>query len=225
MSHNKTNFFFLWRCSPRQAMASSFLRLLDHTQWRTTACTTPLDEWSARRRDLYLTTLTTDRHPCPWRDSNPQSQQMSGRKPTPWTARPEGTAIKPTRCTNFSNLFLEWQLRAASWCSILILLTAVGKPVWHIPLLCVQWKTPDEGQRNCLKHVEFQSKNKFEKLVHLAGVIIRNLSRCTVIWTSNKINYVFIINRSKRTWTHLNFLLRLMHNTVKYSIWRKHRVL
>ena len=36
-------------------------------------------------------------------------------------------------------------------------------------LLCVQYKTPDDGQRNCLKHVEFYSKNKFEKLVHLNG--------------------------------------------------------
>ena len=50
---------------------------------------------------------------------------------------------------------------------------AVSKPVWHIPLLCAQWKTPDDGQRNCPKHVEFYSKNKFEKLVHLAGFIIR----------------------------------------------------
>ena len=39
---------------------------------------------------------------------------------------------------------------------------------------CVQWKTPDDGQRNCPKHVEFYSKNKFEKLVHLVGFIIRN---------------------------------------------------
>jgi len=62
---------------------------------------------------------------------------------------------------------------------------AVSKPVWHIPLLCVQWKTPDDGQRNCLKHAEFHSKNKFEKLVHLVGFIIRNLTRCTVTWTSN----------------------------------------
>jgi len=30
---------------------------------------------------------------------------------------------------------------------------AVSKPVWHIPLLCVQWKTPDDGHRNCPKHV------------------------------------------------------------------------
>ena len=34
-------------------------------------------------------------------------------------------------------------------------------------------KTPDDGQRNCPKHVEFYSKNKFEKLVHLVGFIIK----------------------------------------------------
>ena len=55
---------------------------------------------------------------------------------------------------------------------------AVSKPVWHIPLLCVQWKTPDDGQRNCLKYVEFYSKNKFEKLVHLVGFIVRMYFLC-----------------------------------------------
>ena len=34
-------------------------------------------------------------------------------------------------------------------------------------------ETPDDGQRNCPEHVEFYSKNKFEKLVHLVGFIIR----------------------------------------------------
>jgi len=33
-------------------------------------------------------------------------------------------------------------------------------------------KTPDDGRRNCPKHVDFFSKNKFEKLVHLFGFII-----------------------------------------------------
>jgi hypothetical protein len=33
---------------------------------------------------------------------------------------------------------------------------------------------PDDGQRNCPKHVNFYSKkNKFEKLVHLVGFIVR----------------------------------------------------
>ena len=48
-----------------------------------------------------------------------------------------------------------------------------AKPVWHLPLLRVPWKTPDYGQRNSPKLVEFHSKNKFEKLVHVVGFIIR----------------------------------------------------
>ena len=52
-------FFFLWRCDPTRVMASSFLRFLDHTQWRITVGRTPLDEWSAHRRDLYLTAQNT----------------------------------------------------------------------------------------------------------------------------------------------------------------------
>ena len=55
-------------------------------------------------------------------------------------------------------------------------LQAVCKIVWHIPLLCVQWKTPDDGQKNCPKHVGFHSKNKFEKLVHLVGFIIQKFT-------------------------------------------------
>ena len=111
--------------------------------------------------------------------------------------------IKPIRCTNFSNLFLEWNFtcfgqflcpssgvfhctHSNGICHTGLLTAceqdhdgtafhhdpAVSKPVWHIPLLCVQWKTPDDGQRNRPKYVEFHSKNKFEKLVHLVGFII-----------------------------------------------------
>jgi hypothetical protein len=53
------NFFFLWLNSPQWARASSFTRFLDHTQRRTTVSRTPLNGWSARRRDLYLTTPNT----------------------------------------------------------------------------------------------------------------------------------------------------------------------
>ena len=75
---------FFWRNSPQWARASSFTRFLDHTQRRTTVGRIPLDGWSARRRDLYLTTHNTyDRPPCHRWDSNPQSQQASGRRPTP----------------------------------------------------------------------------------------------------------------------------------------------
>ena len=73
-----------WRCGLTRAMASSFLRFLDHTQRHITVGRTPLDEWSARRRDLYLTTNNTHNRQIsmPSVDSNPQPQQASGRRPT-----------------------------------------------------------------------------------------------------------------------------------------------
>ena len=49
-------FLFIWRSSPHWARASSFTRFLDRTHRHTTVGRTPLDEWSARHRDLYLTT-------------------------------------------------------------------------------------------------------------------------------------------------------------------------
>jgi len=45
----------------------------------------------------------------------------------------------------------------SSFCS-----QAVSIPVWHIPLLCVQWKTPDDGQRNCPKQVVLFQKYIWE---------------------------------------------------------------
>ena len=52
-------FVFGTTAPPQWARAPSFTRFLYHTQRRTTIGKTPLDKWSARRRDLYLTTLNT----------------------------------------------------------------------------------------------------------------------------------------------------------------------
>ena len=45
------------------------------------------------------------------------------------------------------------------------------KPAWHIPVPKVQWQTPDDGQRNCPKHVEFLDKNKFWEISASVGFI------------------------------------------------------
>jgi hypothetical protein len=50
-------FFLPWPNSPQWAKASSFLRII--TLRHTALDRTPLDEWSARSRDLYLTTHNT----------------------------------------------------------------------------------------------------------------------------------------------------------------------
>jgi len=54
-----TVFSFFWRNSPHWARVSSFTRFLDHTQRHITVGRTPLQEWSVRRTDLYLTTHNT----------------------------------------------------------------------------------------------------------------------------------------------------------------------
>ena len=63
-------------------------------------------------------------------------------------------------------------------------LKAVIKPAWHKPMLNVQWKTPDDGQSNCPKHVEFLDKNKFGKLLRLLVLLRRKLSSASSSWTS-----------------------------------------
>jgi hypothetical protein len=83
---------YFWRNSPQWATASSFTRFLDHTQWRATVGRIPL-EFVAETSTWQHTTLTTDRHPCPRCDSNPQYQQQNGRRRTPYTARPLGPAF------------------------------------------------------------------------------------------------------------------------------------
>jgi hypothetical protein len=50
------------------------------------------DQSDAETSTWQHTTLTRDRHPCSRRDSYPQSQKASGRRPTPYTARPLGSA-------------------------------------------------------------------------------------------------------------------------------------
>jgi len=64
--------------------------LHDHIWTRhTTLGRTYMDEWPARRRDL-KNQNSHNRLPCPRRHSSPQSQQVWGRRPTPWTAWPPG---------------------------------------------------------------------------------------------------------------------------------------
>ena len=88
-SYIVTKFCFPWCNSPQWVRASSLQRLHDHTQTHIILGRTPLDEWSARPRDLYLTTQhsqETDIH-ARRRDSNPKSQLARDRRYTPYTAR------------------------------------------------------------------------------------------------------------------------------------------
>jgi hypothetical protein len=76
--------FVFGATAPQWARASSVMGFLDHKQRRTAVGRTPLDEWSASRRDLYLTTHNTHKKQI----SMPpvvfeHIKQASGCRPTP----------------------------------------------------------------------------------------------------------------------------------------------
>ena len=59
-------------------MQHPFLMFLDHTQRRSTVGRAPLDEWSARRRDFYLTTHDTHNRQISIPPGGNRTQYLSG---------------------------------------------------------------------------------------------------------------------------------------------------
>jgi len=137
-------------------MASSFLRFLDHTQRRTTVGRIPLVEWSARRRDLYLTTHNTH---------NRQTSMPPVRfKPTISAGeRPQTYALDRAATGTGAQLYIhqnKWQNS-----------TMPEEFQYDIYLmLCVQTWTPDDGRKDRPKHIEWYSINS--KIVHIVGFTV-----------------------------------------------------
>ena len=64
----------------------------------------------------------------------------------------------------------------------------------------LEWNSTCFGQFLCLKHVEFHSKNKFEKFVHLVG---------------------FIIGEIRTTFTsYLSDTVSIVRHSVQFQLWR-----
>ena len=130
---------------------------------------------------------------------------------------PSIITINPTRCTNFSNLFLEWNSKRLGQFPCLssgvfhckynngichtCLLTACEQDqdgARSIPILlascqktCMTYtsvvytvKIPDDGQRNCPKHVVLFQKYVWEISASI-WFYYKKLSRCTATRTSS----------------------------------------
>ena len=89
-------------------------------QRHTTVVRGSLDEWSARRRDLYLTKNTTDKHTCPWgiRTRNPSKQAVADPRHKP---RGHWDRLTCIRVDEFISVY--WLL---FWYKVLVEVT-----VWH----------------------------------------------------------------------------------------------
>jgi hypothetical protein len=92
-------------------------------------------------------------------------------------------------------------------------------------LLCIQYKTPDDGQKTCPKHVEFHSKSKSEKLVHFVDFIIRiyhdaQSSECQILTTDilQLSNEQF---KHKWCWPPPTWLYGVHRNTVAFILTSK----
>ena len=108
--------------------------------------------------------------------------------------------------------------------------------VWHVPLLCAQWKTRGDGRRNCPKHVEYYLKNKFEKSVRLVGFITGIAFLC--IWTVLHRICAFVLalqlapallrlqNEKKKEniyWIELNYPIPPLYRVLQSCTWNKPR--
>jgi len=85
--------FFSVTLQPNAGMASSLTRFLDHTQRCITVGRAPLNEWSARSRDLYLTTHNTHNRQTSMPPVGFETTISAGERPQ--TAQPFGPAFFP----------------------------------------------------------------------------------------------------------------------------------
>jgi hypothetical protein len=84
----------------QRPLASSFSRFLDYTQRRSTVGRTPLDEWSIRRRNLYLTTHNNHNRQI--------SMPLVGFEPTISAVERPKTYVLD-RAANWAGFYLWWE--------------------------------------------------------------------------------------------------------------------
>jgi hypothetical protein len=89
-------------------------------------------------------------------------------------------------------------LRAGSGCSILKLHASCRKTcITPMPVPNVQWKTPDDGHRNCPKHVEFRTRINLE-ISASVGFIVKK-----VLYIVIRVHYVEDFSAASLSLCHL----------------------
>ena len=131
--------------------------------------------------------------------------------------------IKTTRCTNFSNLFLEWNFTCFGQflCpSSGVLHCTHSSGISHRGLLTACEQDQDGTLRNCPKHAEFLFKNKFEKLVHLVGLIIIKINTSYFeLPRMNSFSYWYSTTHTHtQIYIYMNHLKRRSQGDVNYNL-------
>ena len=114
--------FVFCATAPQRARASLFTRFQDHTQRRITVGRTPLDEWSARRRDLYMTTHNTHKRQISMPPVGFEPTISEGERPQAYTLD------RAANGTGYGKFVIKWinplNAKLNSICHLLALLGA-----------------------------------------------------------------------------------------------------
>ena len=164
-----------------------FFMFLDHTQRRSTVGRTPLDEWSARRRDLYLTTHDTHNRQI--------SMPPVGFKPT-ISAGERPQAVSGTSRCLFSDKYKTHKY-------------SVGRAYscWMLNCWCITWPVGFKRLIQCLDSVTLNRPrpppSKYLYFNYPGFILTRNHNRMlrTLQWKSSKQSMALHTLR-KLAWPH-----------------------
>ena len=174
-----------------RAMASSFLRFFrDRTQRHTTVGKTPLDEWSARRRDLYLTAHNTQNKQTSMPPAGFEPTISAGERPQTYAldraATGTGYTLHLSCIIQHSRYSIKWKNRG-----LILKMWIVMSQIY------VQWTS------NCVKSSTFRatsSKISIQPVKH--GVPYTNF-RVQFPYTCNLVPWTMQIIHAV---SHLNYI-------------------
>ena len=82
-----------------------------------------------------------------------------------------GDLLKPKTSITITTMIMMMMIMMMIIIIIMVLFKAVYKPVWHIPLLSVQWKNSWWWAEELPEKCRVSCRSKFGKWVHLVGFI------------------------------------------------------
>ena len=114
-------------------MASSFTRFLDHTQQRITVGRTPLDEWTARCRDLYLTTHNAHKRQTSMPSAGFEPIILAGERPQTYALDGAATRTAKALINLVSSTFhTVFQFQLYYQCLPVVLSQTYSVSVWNV---------------------------------------------------------------------------------------------
>ena len=127
--------------------------------------------------------------------------------------------IKPTRCTNFTNLFWHETLHVSDSSSVHhqeFIHCTLSNGVWHKPLLSVQWIISWRRTEALSETCRVSCHNKFWKSEHLVGFYYKEIAHICIVNCQRR----RLPGKRLLLWTHSKDLLNGIRHKAVSSPWQ-----